>query len=75
MLTLTVTTIAGRQVLIPDEETKQCLHLQDGDILCLTEAPDGAYRITPYDPEFVHQVELAERVMRDDHEIIRELVK
>ena len=75
MLTLKVTTIAGYQVLVPDEAARQCLQLQDGDILCLTEAPDGAYRITPYDPEFVRQVELAEHVMHDDHEIIRELVK
>ena len=75
MLTLKVTTIAGYQVLVPDEKARQCLHLQDGDILCLTEAPDGAYRITPYDPEFMRQVELAESVMHDDHEIIRALIK
>ena len=32
----------------------------------LTEAPDGSYRLTPYNPEFERQMSLAERIMHDD---------
>ncbi len=40
------------------------LHLEDGDRVILTESPDGGYRITPYDPEFEHQMKVAEEGMR-----------
>ena len=33
--------------------------LKKGDTLYLTEAPDGGYRLTPYDPEFARQMALA----------------
>lgn len=36
------------------------MHVADGDKLVLTEAPEGGYRISPYDPEFERQMELAE---------------
>ncbi len=39
------------------------LHLKDGDTVHLVEAPDGSYRLTPYDPEFVKQMKLAESGM------------
>ncbi len=32
----------------------------------MTEAPDGAMRITPYSPEFERQVALTEWIMHDD---------
>jgi putative addiction module antidote len=51
------------------------LHVDRGDQLYLTEAPDGGYRISAYDPEFARQMELAEEIMREDRDILRALAK
>lgn len=51
------------------------LHVDRGDQLYLTEAPDGSYRISAYNPEFARQMELAEAIMREDREILRVLAK
>jgi len=50
------------------------LGVKKGDVLFLTEAPDG-YRITPYDPEFERQMKLAEEIMHDRREVFRALAK
>lgn len=51
------------------------LHVDKGDQLYLTEAPDGSYRLTPFDPDFARQMELAEEIIREDREILRALAK
>jgi putative addiction module antidote len=51
------------------------LHVDKGDQLFVTEAPDGSYRISAFDPEFARQMELAEEIMREDREILRVLAK
>ncbi len=49
-------------VVLPLEVVSR-LHVEDGDRLFLTEAPEGGYRLTPYDPEFEAQMKLAEEGM------------
>ena len=61
-------------VVLPKEVLSR-LHVDRGDQLFLTEAPDGGYRISAYDPEFAKQIEAAERIMRKDREILRALAK
>ena len=51
------------------------LKLDRGDQLYPSEAPDGGYRITPYDPEFARLMELGEEIMRDDRDILRVLAQ
>ena len=51
------------------------LRVQKGDILYLTEAPGGGYRLTPHDPEFARQMAHAEEIMHDDREVLRALAK
>jgi bifunctional DNA-binding transcriptional regulator/antitoxin component of YhaV-PrlF toxin-antitoxin module len=51
------------------------MHVGDGDKLILTEAPEGGYRLSPYDPEFERQLEIAEQGMRDYRNTLRELAK
>lgn len=51
------------------------LHVDRGDQLYLTEAGDGSYRLSPYDPEFARQMEAAEEIMREDRDILRALAK
>lgn len=51
------------------------LRVDRGDQLYLTEAPDGTFRISAYDPEFARQMEVAEEIMREDRDILRALAK
>ncbi len=50
------------------------LHVSAGDIVYLTEAPDG-FRITPYDPDFARQMDAAESVMKRRRAALHELAK
>jgi len=51
------------------------MHLGDGDKLILSEAPEGGYRLSAYDPEFERQLEIAEQGMREYRNTLRELAK
>ena len=51
------------------------LKVKKGDILYLTEAPGGGYRLTPYNPEFARQMALSEEIMHDDREVLRALAE
>lgn len=61
-------------VTLPKEVLKR-LHLKDGDKVFLVEAPDGSYRITPYDPEFEKQMRLAEEGMNGYRNTLRALAE
>ena len=36
---------------------------------------DGSYRLTPYDETFARKVDLIEKIMREDKEVLRALAK
>ena len=46
MLSFKVTTVGSSEGLILNKEAKRILNVQKGDTLYLTEAPDGAMRIS-----------------------------
>ncbi len=75
MLTTKITTIGSSAGVILTKEVMARLKVQKGDTLYLTEAPDGGYRITPYDPDFERQMALAEEIMLEDRDILRALAK
>jgi putative addiction module antidote len=75
MLKMKVTTIGSTAGLILSKEVLGRLGVQKGDNLFLTEAPDGGFRITPYDPEFERQLEVGEKVMRRYRDGLRTLAK
>ena len=75
MLTFKVTTVGASEGFILNKEAKAKLGVQKGDTLYLTEAPDGALRITPYSPDFARQMAVAEQIMHDDREILRVLAQ
>ena len=75
MLKFKVTTVGASEGLILNKEAKRILNVKKGDTLYLTQAPDGAMRITPYNPDFERQMGLAESIMHDDREILRALAK
>lgn len=74
MVKLKLTTIGSSTGVILPKEVLGRMKVAKGDSLFLTEAPDG-YRVTPYDPEFEEDMELARRVMRKRRDLLRELAK
>lgn len=74
MLKLKLTTVGSSTGLILPKEAMARMNLKKGDVVYLTEAPDG-YRLTPFDPEFERQMGLAERIMREDRDVLRALAK
>jgi putative addiction module antidote len=75
MLAFKVTTVGASAGFILPKEAMTHLKLKKGDTVYLTEAPGGAYRLTPYNPDFERQMTLAEEIMHDDREILRALAK
>jgi len=75
MLDLKVRKIGNASGVILPREILNRMHLKDGDKLYLTEAPDGSYRITPYDPEFEKQMALGKKAMSRFRNTLRELAK
>jgi putative addiction module antidote len=49
-------------VVLPKEAVNR-LRAEDGDRLFLIEGPDGAYRLTPYDPAFEKKMKKAEDIV------------
>ncbi len=75
MLSFKVTTVGSSVGFILTKEALAHLKVQKGDTVYLTEAPDGSYRLTPYNPEFERQMSLAEQIMHDDRDILHALAK
>ncbi len=75
MLAFKVTTVGSSAGFILTKEAMSRLKVKKGDTVFLTEAPDGSYRLTPYNPDFERQMHLAEEIMQEDREILRALAK
>lgn len=50
------------------------LRVGEGDLLYATDAPDGV-RLTAADPDFEAKLAAAEKIMREDRDILRVLAK
>jgi putative addiction module antidote len=75
MTKLKVTTVGSSVGVVLPKEVLARLKVSKGDSLFLTEAPEGGFRITPYDPEFEEDMGLAREVMRKRRNLLRELAK
>jgi len=74
LVVLKVTRVGNSLGVILPKEAAQQLNVEAGDRLFLTPAP-GGYRVTPYDPEFESQMEIAKNILKRDRDILRELAK
>jgi putative addiction module antidote len=61
--------------LVLPKEVLARMHVAEGSPVYITEAPDGSYRLTPYDPEFAEQMEAAEEGLAAYRNALRELAK
>ncbi len=74
MLTLKLTQFGNSLGFILPKEAVARLHLDKGDTLYLTEAPNG-YRMTATDPEFEAQMTAARKTMKKRRNVLAELAK
>ena len=74
MLALKVTTVGNSAGVVLPKEVMARMHLSKGDTIYLVETADG-YRITPYNEQFQDQMGTAERIMREDRDVLRALAK
>jgi len=66
--------VGNSVAMIVPKQVRQKMGVKEGDTLYLTETPDG-YRISPYDPEFSRQMELARKVQAKHRAALHELAK
>lgn len=74
MITVTITQIGNSCGVILPKELLAQLRVGKGDKLCLTEIPDG-FAIRPHKQEFENAMEVAERIMREDRDVLRRLAE
>ncbi len=74
MLTLKFTQVGNSIGLVFPKEATSRLKVEKGDVVYLTETPDG-YKLTPYNPEFEAQMNAAEKIMKKRRNVLRELAK
>jgi putative addiction module antidote len=71
---LKITAVGNSAGVILPKELLARLRVAKGDALYATELPDGI-KLTPFDPKLAGQMEVAERVMREDRNVLRKLAK
>jgi len=74
MPALKVTTVGNSTGVVLPKEVLEKLRVKKGDKLYLVEDQDG-FRLTPYDDEFVRQMEAAEEIMREDRDVLKVLAR
>ncbi|KAF1695188.1 AbrB/MazE/SpoVT family DNA-binding domain-containing protein [Pseudoxanthomonas jiangsuensis] len=71
---LKITTIGNSAGVILPKELLARLRVDKGDELHALETPDGI-RLTVYDPKLAAQMEVAERIMREDRQVLHKLAQ
>jgi putative addiction module antidote len=71
---LKLKTIGNSVGIIIPKEILIKLRIDKGDTLYLSETPRGI-ELTPYNDQLARQLEVAERVMRENREVLRKLAQ
>lgn len=74
MHSLKITQIGNSLGVILPKEVLGRLRLEKGDVVYVTDSPDGI-RLTPHDPQFEAQMDEARRIMKERRAVLRELAK
>ncbi len=73
-ITVKLTAVGNSTGIILPKELLDRLRLSKGDVLHVLETPNGI-ELTSFDPEFARQMDVAEKVMREDRDILRKLAE
>ena len=71
---LKIVKVGNSSAVILPKELLARLRVEQGDTLYATEAPDGV-RLTASNPDFETKMKMAEKIMREDREILRVLAR
>ena len=74
MTTLKITQIGNSLGVILPKELLAKLKLDKGDQLIVTDMPDGV-ALRAYSPDFAKWMEIGDKVMREDREVLRKLAE
>jgi len=72
--TVKITSIGNSAGIILPKELLEKLRISKGDVLTVTETPDGI-NLNPFDRDFAAAMSLAEEIMRDDRDVLRKLAQ
>jgi len=72
--TVKVTTIGNSAGIILSKEILERLRVSKGDILTVTETPDGV-QLSTYEEKVARQLEISERIMKDNRNMLRKLAQ
>jgi putative addiction module antidote len=72
--TLKITTVGSSVGVVLPKEILARLRVGKGDTLFVSETPNGI-ELTPYDEEFAEDIAVAERVMRENRDLLRKLAE
>ena len=72
--TLKITTIGNSAGVILPKELLEKLRVSKGDSISITETPDGLL-LNAFDEKISHQMEVAERIMRENRNMLRKLAQ
>ena len=75
MVEVKIRKIGNSYGLVLPKETQAQMKVSEGDTLYLTESPDGGFRLTPANPEFARQLEIASDVVKRYRNTLKELAK
>lgn len=75
MVELKVRKIGNSLGVVLPKKVLNRLQAKDGEALFLVEAPDGTYRLTPYDPGFEHKMRAAENIISRYRNTLHRLAK
>jgi putative addiction module antidote len=74
MQALKIVAIGNSAGIILPKEILDRLRVGKGETLYVLETKNG-FELTPYNPEFATQMEIAERIMREDRDVLRKLAE
>jgi putative addiction module antidote len=69
-----ITTVGNSAGIILPKELLARLRVGKGDALYATELPDG-FKLSAFDPKLTGQMDIAERIMREDRNVLRKLAE
>lgn len=72
--TVKVTTIGNSAGIILSKEILERLRVSKGDILTVTETPDGV-QLSTYEEKVARQLEISERIMKENRNMLRKLAQ
>jgi putative addiction module antidote len=72
MKAVKVTQVGNSIGIVLSKEMAAKLRVDKGDFLYWSETCDGV-ELTPYDPDFAKQMDLAETIMRENRDVLKKL--